>query len=425
MSLKAGFAETDITPPEGLRKIGYLRLLYGMRTHDPLHARVAVFEANATRIAFVQLDTLSIRWTQVAQLRELIAHQHGIPPRATMVAATHTHGSPAVANLGDVKREDAYINDLIPKLAELVTTAINNMQPAEIGFNSVFEWGLAWNRRVVMRDGLVKTHASFNNPEALFIEGPVDPEVAVLAAKNPDGRLLGCIVNFACHPTHHGDSDEWSAGYPGALATAMKARNCPVTLFLNGACGNVHHANPAKGGASLDADTFGGRLADDAARAIEGMTFKNAATLGAKHTTLQLPFRKVTDAEISGAIAGAQRFVNPAIYDRGIPELLRKMEVRKTNPAEVQALKVGDVAFAAIPAEYFVEFGLRIKEQAWPVHALVASHANGMLGYVPTPQAFKRGGYETTFAPSSRLAPEAGDMLADAAVKLIRELSTS
>ena len=51
----------------------------------------------------------------------------------------------------------------------------------------------------------------------------------------------------------------------------------------------------------------------------------------------------------------------------------------------------------------------------------MVGHANGMLGYVPTRQAFRRGGYETTFAGSSRVAPETGDLLADAAIELIRK----
>ena len=55
------------------------------------------------------------------------------------------------------------------------------------------------------------------------------------------------------------------------------------------------------------------------------------------------------------------------------------------------------------------------------MHALVVSHANGMVGYVPTAKAFVRGGYETTFTGSSRLAPEAGDILADAAIALVRK----
>jgi hypothetical protein len=45
-----------------------------------------------------------------------------------------------------------------------------------------------------------------------------------------------------------------------------------------------------------------------------------------------------------------------------------------------------------------------------------------MVGYVPHKDAFRRGGYETTFSSGSKLAPEAGDMLADAAVALIRGL---
>jgi len=51
---------------------------------------------------------------------------------------------------------------------------------------------------------------------------------------------------------------------------------------------------------------------------------------------------------------------------------------------------------------------------------LIVGQANGMVGYVPHRDAFLRGGYETTFAGSSRLAPEAGDQLADAAIGLIK-----
>jgi hypothetical protein len=51
----------------------------------------------------------------------------------------------------------------------------------------------------------------------------------------------------------------------------------------------------------------------------------------------------------------------------------------------------------------------------------VVGLANGMVGYVPTPEAFRRGGYETTFADASRLAPEAGEMLFDAAISLLKK----
>ena len=82
-------------------------------------------------------------------------------------------------------------------------------------------------------------------------------------------------------------------------------------------------------------------------------------------------------------------------------------------------LGVSEHAYTAIPAEYFAELGLKIKERTWPRRALVVSCANGMVGYTPTGEAFERGGYETAFGPTSHLAPEAGDMLADAAAELI------
>ena len=44
-----------------------------------------------------------------------------------------------------------------------------------------------------------------------------------------------------------------------------------------------------------------------------------------------------------------------------------------------------------------------------------------MVGYVPHREAFLRGGYEATFSIGSRLAPEAGDILADCAIRLIGE----
>ncbi len=120
---------------------------------------------------------------------------------------------------------------------------------------------------------------------------------------------------------------------------------------------------------------------------------------------------------------GAQRFVDPMIYERAMPKLVARIKERKAQPAEVQVLRMGEVLIAGIPAEYFVEHGLRIKEQAFPAHALVAGFTNGMVGYVPTAAAFTRSGYETTLGPPSRLAPEAGDLMADAAIRLIKRLA--
>lgn len=418
--MKASFAKTDITPPLGTRKIGWIKRLVADRILDPLFARVAVFESGGERLAVVQLDTLSIRWTQVADIRRRVFEQYGFPAHRVMVTATHNHAGPAVAGTGEVPREDAYIETMVQKIVGAFGEALSSLQPAEIGFGHTFEWNIAHNRRVIMRDGVTRTHGRFSDPNSLCFEGPIDPEVAVIAARQPGGAWLGCLVNFACHPTHHGGDGTISAGFPGVFAQTMKQRGCPVSMFLNGAAGNISTSNPVNN-LNMSMEDAGRALAEDAGRVIEQMTFRPEVALSSAAQTIQLPFRNATEAEIKGTVRGAQRFVDPSIYDRNIPVLLEKIRRRGTNPAEVQALFLDEYALVAIPAEYFVELGLRIKEEAWPRRALVVGYANGMVGYVPTREAFTRGGYETTFGPSSRLAPEAGDRLARCAVEVIHQ----
>ena len=380
-----------------------------------------MIESEGERIAFIQLDTLSIRWTQVADIRQRITARYGFPGEHIMVSATHNHAGPAVANAGDARRDDAYIEALVTKVVSMFGQALDGLQEAEIGLGSCFEFNVAYNRRVVMRDGTVRTHGSFKDPSALYIEGPIDPEVAVLAARTTRGEWLGAIVNFACHPTHHGGETSLSAGFLGVLAANLKSQGCPVTLFLNGASGNLHTSDPSRGGANKSKEEVGTILAEDVRKGMEGMTFRNEVKVGCTSKTIQLPFRTITDAEIQGMTRGAQRFVDPAIYDREMPRLLERIRRMGTQSAQVQVMFLDEYAYAGIPAEYFVQHGLRIKEAVYPRHALVVGQANGMVGYVPHKEAFLRGGYETTLCGSSRLAPEAGDLLADGAMELIEE----
>lgn len=417
--MRAGFAEIDITPPIGTHKIGWIVDIVSESVADPLCARVAAFDDGVTRVGFIALDTLSIRWTTTQDIRNRINARFGFPGAHIMVAATHNHAGPAVANTFEVPRDDAYVEWLTEQCVTAFGQALAGMREAELGFGHTHEWTVAHNRRVVMRDGTTRCHGTFDDPDALCLEGPIDPEVAVLAARATDGTLLGCLVNFTCHPTHHGGDTVLSGGYPAALARVMQARGCPVTVYLNGACGNIHHSDPTRSGHGMDYLEIGAVLADDAQRVLDGISYSPDMPLGASSTTVQLPYRTVTEAERTGTVRGAQRFMVPGLYDSYMDALEARICTRGTQPAEVQRLSLGPVDLVSSPSEYFVEHGLRIKEAAYPRHALVVGHANGMVGYLPTRQAFDRGGYETTFSPGHRMAPEAGDIITDAAIALL------
>lgn len=424
--LKAGFAEIDIAPALGTHKIGWLKEIVPTRIADPLFARAVVFETPQQKLAFLSLDTLYVRTEETAAIRKGVRAQHDFPGENVMVHATHNHAGPAVAEVGDVRVDEAYCKTLVEKCVQVVGEALGKTEDAEIAFGNHNLFDISYNRRVIQRDGTTRTHGKFDDPGALAMEGPIDPEVAVLAVRRPGGEWLGTVVNFANHPTDHGADECFSAGWPGTMHHRLRDQGSPMNVFLNGAYGNIATTDPTHGGAAKGMAETGTLLADAVNLILTGLSqqqdvFRGDLELGCRSRIVDLPYRHVTDEEIRGTVRGAQRFIDPAIYDRNIPRVLE--EINRNNgklAAEVQVFNFDDHVYASVPAEFFVQLGLRVKEHAYPKRAMIVGSANGIVGYVPTAEAFSRGGYETTFLGTSKMAPQAGDMLVDCALRTIR-----
>jgi hypothetical protein len=78
-----------------------------------------------------------------------------------------------------------------------------------------------------------------------------------------------------------------------------------------------------------------------------------------------------------------------------------------------------DVAWVSLPGEIFVELGLAIKRDSPFPNTAIAELANGAIGYIPTRRAYTQGNYEVI---SARCAQGSGEMLVDAAIRLLKEL---
>ncbi len=78
----------------------------------------------------------------------------------------------------------------------------------------------------------------------------------------------------------------------------------------------------------------------------------------------------------------------------------------QTFSARTYLLGCVDTVFGAVPAEYFSQHSLSIKEESTVRQPFVVSLANGWLGYLPHREAFNRiGGHESTWCLSSRMEP--------------------
>src|SRR5690606_14656688 len=126
--------------------------------------------------------------------------------------------------------------------------------------------------------------------------------------------------------------------------------------------------------------------------------------LEAKQKEITVGVRKPSQEEVQRAtqimsgVSGSVMQTRDEIYAR---ETVLMDEFPAQKQLIIQALRIGDLAIAAIPAEVFVEIGLEIKKKSPFKSTFSISLANGYNGYLPTPEQHKLGGYETWRARSS------------------------
>ena len=216
-TLKAASATTNITPPLGTEIVGGFRPRYAENVDDELFAKALVIDNGTTRIAIVTCDLIAIpeKIGDVAKAR--IADRCGIPPAHVMINATHTHTAIAVADLLGVG-EDTDYTDWVPlKIADAVELAVWRLQPARVGFASIDEGRITFNRRWHMKDGTVRFNPGVEHPDLVEPTGTIDPELAMIFVEADDGTPISAAANFSLHYIGTDNSNALSADYFGAF----------------------------------------------------------------------------------------------------------------------------------------------------------------------------------------------------------------
>jgi neutral ceramidase len=425
--LKVGFGVADITPDAGASIPGGFRPTPAKGVRDPLFAVACVITDGSAPVALVGLDALVIGKSTVRRARERIERNTQIPPTHVLVAASHTHtGGPILSCLG-TEADPAYEEKVGNSIARAVEEAWGALQRCEIGIGLGKEDSVSFNRRFLMKDGREITHpgkpGTKYHDQIVRPAGPIDPDVGVLAARKPGGGVTGIVVNFACHSTVVG-GDLFSADYAGFLRKHLHAVYGEATpvVFLNGACGDitqVDNQSTAREFGAEHAEMMGSKLAAEAVRTINRMTWMKALSTAATVETVPLRIRAEPDPAAEKPAFGLGSGSDD-VYAAERQWVAQERAKNPDLPCEVQGLRIGPLGIAANGSEYFVEYGLRIKQASPHVITWFVELANEYIGYVPTAQAFVAGGYEPRTARSSKLAPDAGQKLMEGALRVLR-----
>lgn len=452
--MKAGFAERDITPLKGMEKPGGYGKAYNQgKVHDPLKTRAVVFDDGSRRTALVGLDTAAVPAHLVKAVRVEIQQKCGIPPEALLVAASHTHsggplqgirpgefdGAPelvrrlAYEHTGVENQE--YVRMVHRAIVEAVVEADRNRAPARACAGAGREEKASFNRRLRMKNGLTYTHpnnfGTFGNPDILEPAGPIDPEVGVIGVWSRAGDFLGCVVNYANHATN--GPGEISADYIYYLEKTIRGvmGEKAVVVFLNGACGDVTQVDNR----SPYAIEFGERSARFVGTSVGAEVLKvlsraepgDLMPIRFRTEMMKIPFRPPAPETVKKALALVARppdakegtawtFAKETVL---LDERIRRERVARF---EIQAIQIGPAVLLANPSELFAQLGLDLKARSPFPLTMVVELANGILGYVPTVEAFSSdgGGYETRLTHYSNLEVQAGPKIVDACGRLIQ-----
>jgi hypothetical protein len=235
---------------------------------------------------------------------------------------------------------------------------------------------------------------------------------------------------------YFGAGEGFSADYFGEFANLMEANLQPKTetqtsppplaIMSQGTSGDLHwmdYSRPQRAEFSRKQYTEG--LVSLALQALQTTECKNSAILKTAQARLKLSRRQPSAERLAWA-----RELNQARGDRrpkDLPEVYAEQAAwLHENPSTelvLQAIRIGDLAIAAIPNEVFAITGLKLKAQS-PLQPLVVMElANGAEGYIPPPEQHYLGGYTTWPARTAGLEVDAEPKIVATMLGLLEQVA--
>jgi hypothetical protein len=402
-----GAAEIDITPSFPIRLRGYSgRDSESGEVSQRLRAKAMAIGSPDDRLQglLVTFDNCVVPDALVRELAARLEKTHGLPRERLTVAATHTHNAPILSGMSETLyvhplpkdqacRIDTYTSELIDKLEKVASDALSNRRPAN----------LSW----------AKTKATFAHNRRTK-NGPVDHDLPVMVARNPEGEVIAVWTSYACHCTtlsHNRISGDW-AGY--AMENIQEGFPSAIALVSAG-CGGDQNSKRAGSNQPEEQDAMASRHGREIAAAVselveggvegkEGGGTPKAPRLReitgdlktrlrwidlplAKHPTRREWEERAKTSEQAGT-AGYHARVQLARLDRG-------EKLATSVPYPVQTWNFGNaLAIVFLGGEAVVDYSLRLKREFDDKRIWINAYSNDVACYIPSERILKEGGYE-------------------------------
>ena len=417
--LRAGAAAVELEADDSMVIAGGIHAGKASGQEGKLRCVAVVLEKSPVKLAIVACDVLMLTRLTLDPVVAEVEKATGIPTAHILINATHTHHAPSTMCVHDYGPDEVFSKRVQRGVVQAVSQANARLAAGRFFFHLGEERTVGQNSRQLLDDGMIY----WIGPRTNFVRatGPFDPELPVLAFKDSTNQLRALIFNHSTHAIGTRTPGKRSPAFYGLAAQELEEQFGGTACFLEGASGSTHNLQ------LLPAEAVN-RIKAAVADALNQAQPRELGKLAALKRPVKFRVRRFNEAAEEEAVLCYCRKYAPG-YDEAIAKVFRKMRAEllsqqgEERETWVQAMRIGDVAIVGLPAEYFTQLGLDIKNRSPFRHTCIAELANDWIGYLPNLEGHKLGGYQVWTGFHSYVEPGTGERIADAAVEMLKQLA--
>jgi hypothetical protein len=417
--LRVGTAAVELEADDSMVIAGSILPRTVKGQEGKLRAVAVVLQKQPAKVAIVACDILMVTRDLLDPVVAEIEKTTGIPSSNVLINCTHTHSAPSTMVVHGYGRDEKFCQTVQRAIVKAVQEANRNLSADDCRF--FFHLGkeetVGQNSRQLLADGMIYW---IGPREFVRPTGPFDPELPVLAFRGGDDKLRALIFNHSTHTIGARAPTKRSPAFYGLAAQELEAELGGIACFLEGASGSTHNLG-------LTTDECCTRIKTAVRNALTQAQVRPVERLAAIKRPFKFKVRTFDEAKEDEAVCvycrkyGGPRADSTIEAFRNMRKTLAPMQGEQRE-TWLQAVLIGDVAIVGVPAEYFTQLGLDIKNRSPFRYTYVAELANDWIGYLPNLEAHKLGGYQVWTGYHSYAEPGTGERIVDEVVAMLQQL---